>query len=140
MQQVAVITLGIGDLEASARFYGEGFGWAPVFRNPEIIFYQMNGFVLATWLVQNLQEDVGVAVTSRPGSMALAHNVRAETEVAPLMERLVAAGGQLLRPADAPPHGGLRGYVADPDGHIWEIAFNPVWPIGADGSVTFAAK
>ncbi|MER0239917.1 VOC family protein [Fulvimarina sp. MAC8] len=74
-----------------------------------------------------------------PAAMALAHNVREEGEVAPSMERLVAAGGTTLRPADAPPHGGLRGYVADPDGNVWEVAVNPAWLIGEDGFVTFAA-
>jgi uncharacterized glyoxalase superfamily protein PhnB len=77
--------------------------------------------------------------TTQPSPMSLAHNVPAEAAVAPLIERLVAAGGKLLRAADAPPHGGYRGYVADPDGHAWEIAFNPAWPIDAEGHVTFAA-
>ena len=53
------------------------------------------------------------------------------------MARLVAAGGQVLRPADAPPHGGFRGYVADPDGHAWEIAWNPAWKIDDAGGVRF---
>ena len=53
--------------------------------------------------------------------------------------RQVAAGGTLLRAADAPPHGGFRGYVSDPDGHGWEVAWNPAWPIDAEGRVTYAA-
>jgi uncharacterized glyoxalase superfamily protein PhnB len=53
------------------------------------------------------------------------------------MRRLADAGGRVLRPADAPPHGGFRGYVADPDGHAWEIAWNPAWTIDAHGHVTF---
>ncbi|MCE7796827.1 VOC family protein [Sphingobium sufflavum] len=72
------------------------------------------------------------------GGFALAHNVGDAAAVEPLMDRLVAAGGRLLRPADDPPHGGRRGYVADPDGHGWEIAFNPAWPIDAQGHVRFA--
>jgi uncharacterized glyoxalase superfamily protein PhnB len=60
-----------------------------------------------------------------------------QTSVAPLMDKLVAAGGTILRPADAPPHGGFRGYVADPDDHAWEIAHNPAWAIDDDGHVTF---
>lgn len=54
-----------------------------------------------------------------------------------LIDRLIAAGGSLLRAADAPPYGGLRGYVADPDGHLWEIAFNPAWSIDQNGRATF---
>jgi hypothetical protein len=57
--------------------------------------------------------------------------------VQPLLDRLAGHGGRLLRAADAPTHGGFRGYVADPDEHAWEIAFNPAWPIAADGRVTF---
>jgi uncharacterized protein len=71
------------------------------------------------------------------GAYALAHNVLSQTSVAPLMDKLVAAGGTILRPADAPPHGGFRGYVADPDDHAWEIAHNPAWAIDDDGHVTF---
>jgi len=136
-QQISVVTLGIADLPRSRRFYGEGFGWTPVFENEDIAFYQMNGLVLGTWLKPQLEQDMASSGLAGPGAFALAHNVGAADEVAPLMDRLVAAGGRMLRPADAPPHGGFRGYVADPDGHAWEIAFNPAWPIDADGHVTF---
>ncbi len=68
----------------------------------------------------------------------MAHNVARRDDVAPLMARLADHGGRVLRPADAPPHGGFRGYVTDPDDHAWEIAWNPAWPIDADGHVTFA--
>jgi uncharacterized protein len=135
-QQVAVITLGVAELARSRRFYAEGFGWAPVFENAEIVFYQMNGFVLGTWLAAALAADTGRAATG-PGAFALAHNVASAEAVAPALERLERFGGRLLRPAAAPPHGGLRGYVADPDGHAWEIAWNPAWRIAPDGRVTF---
>ena len=137
-QQISVITLGIADLARSRRFYGDGFGWTPVFANEEIAFYQMNGFVFGTWLKAELAQDARRA-DAPSGGFALAHNVASEEEVAPLIDALVAAGGSLLRSADAPPHGGFRGYVADPDGHAWEIAHNPDWPIDAEGHVTFAA-
>lgn len=135
-QQVSVITLGIADLARSKRFYVEGFGWTPVFENEEIVFYQMNGLVLGTWLKTGLETDMQRPTVS-PGPFALAHNVAAQAEVQPLIDRLAAAGGRVLRPGDAPPHGGFRGYVADPDEHAWEIAFNPAWKIDADGRVTF---
>jgi catechol 2,3-dioxygenase-like lactoylglutathione lyase family enzyme len=135
-QQISVITLGIADLERSKRFYGEGFGWKPVFESGEILFYQMNGFVLATWLASALQEDSRTSGQT-PGAFSLAHNVARRNDVEPLLEQLTSAGGRLLRPADSPPHGGFRGYVADPDGHTWEIAWNPSWSIDAVGHVTF---
>ena len=136
-QQISVITLGVSDLARSRRFYADGFGWAPVFENDEIAFYQMNGFVLGTWIQASLEADMQRSGLSRPGAFALAHNVAAKDEVQPLIDRLAAAGGRVLRQGDAPEHGGFRGYVADPDAHAWEIAWNPAWAIAGDGRVTF---
>jgi len=136
-QQISVITLGVADLVRSKRFYLEGFGWKPVFENPEIVFYQMNGLVLGTWLAAALESDVRRESRS-PGAFSLAHNVASQEGVQPLIDRLAQFGGRVLRSADAPPHGGFRGYVADPDDHAWEIAWNPAWPIAEDGRVTFA--
>jgi catechol 2,3-dioxygenase-like lactoylglutathione lyase family enzyme len=135
--QISVITLGVRDMPRSCRFYQDGFGWRPVFEQDDIVFYQMNGFVFGTWLESALREDSRRAELSRPGAFSLAHNVGTRDAVAPLMERLVAHGGVLLRLADEPPYGGLRGYVADPDDHTWEIAWNPAWPIDAQGHVSF---
>jgi uncharacterized protein len=136
-QQISVITLGIAELGRSRRFYVEGFGWTPVFENPEILFYQMNGLVLGTFLKAALEADMNRPGLLRPGAFSLAHNVADRGDVEPLMERLVRAGGTLLRPADEPPPGGFRGYVADPDDHAWEIAWNPAWAIDEHGHVTF---
>lgn len=136
-QQIAVVTLGISDLERSKAFYRDGFGWTPVFENAEIAFYQMNGFVLGTWLKSSLEEDTMQQGLPGSGAVALAHNVSKEGDVQTVLDKLVAAGATVLREADEPPQGGRRGYIADPDGHIWEIAFNPMWPIDEDGHVTF---
>jgi catechol 2,3-dioxygenase-like lactoylglutathione lyase family enzyme len=136
-QQISVITLGIQDLERSKRFYMGGFGWAPVFENDEIVFYQMNGFVLGTWLARALEADMQRPGLAQPGAFSLAHNVASIEEANRLLARLAAAGGRVLRPGDAPPHGGFRGYVADPDDHAWEIAWNPAWSIDDRGHVTF---
>jgi catechol 2,3-dioxygenase-like lactoylglutathione lyase family enzyme len=138
-QQISVITLGISDLARSRRFYVEGFGWAPVFENDEIVFYQMNGLMLGTWRQPALEEDMQRGGLTSPGAFALAHNVPTQAEVVPVMESLIAAGGRLLRAADAPVHGGYRGYVADPDDHAWEIAWNPGWTIDERGLVTFGS-
>ena len=135
-QQISVITLGISDIARSKRFYVDGFGWKPVFETPEIVFYQMNGLMLGTWLGAALEADMQRGL-ARPGAFSIAHNVLTQQEVQPLIDRLAAQGGRLLRTADAPPHGGFRGYVADPDDHAWEIAYNPAWPIAEDGRVTF---
>ena len=137
--QISVITLGIRDLERSRHFYEQGFGWTPVFANEEIIFYQMNGFVLGTFKLASLEEDMNRPGLMTPGAFSLAHNVGTRDEVAAVMRQLVQAGGKMLREADAPPHGGFRGYVVDPDDHAWEIAWNPSWPIDEEGRVTFGA-
>ncbi|OJY63057.1 MAG: glyoxalase [Sphingobium sp. 66-54] len=137
MQSVSVITLGVTDLARSRHFYGEGFGWSPVFENHEIIFYQLNGIVLGTFLNAALDEDMQRRGSEGNAAFALAHNVADREAVAPLIERLADAGGTLLRAADAPPHGGLRGYVADPDGHAWEIAWNPGFTMDGEGNVLF---
>ncbi len=136
-QQISVITLGINDLDRSRRFYQRGFGWVPVFENADISFYQMNGLVLGTWLKDALLDDMQRPEGDGPSAFSLAHNVADGHQVGELMDRLIAAGGKMLRPADAPPYGGLRGYVADPDGHAWEIAWNPAWAIDANGHVHF---
>lgn len=105
--------------------------------NDEIIFYQMNGFILGTFLTGSLAAGMQREELLRPGTFALAHNVPAKQDVAPLMERLVQAGGVVLRSADEPSHGGFRGYVADPDDHAWEIAWNSTWKIDNQGHVSF---
>ena len=135
-QQMSVVTLGVADLSRSKRFYVEGFGWRPAFENEEIVFFQMNGFVLGTWAKEKLAEDSRRAPDPSAG-FALAHNVGNREAVDAAITRLAAHGGSILRPADEPPHGGYRGYVADPDGHAWEIAWNPGFSISPEGHVTF---
>ena len=136
-QQVSVITLGVVDLARSKRFYGEGFGWTPVFENEEIVFYQMNGFVLGLWLRAALAADLGRALPAGAAPVSLGHNVRARDEVQPILDRLAAHGGALLKPATEAAFGGVQGYVADPDDHVWDICWNPGFTIGEDGTVTF---
>lgn len=136
-QQISVITLGVSDPDRSKRFYAEGFGWTPVFEMDDIAFYQMNGLVFGLWQNTELAQDM-VRPQGVSSGFALAHNVSSAAAVEEAMARLAAAGATILRPADAPPHGGYRGYVADPDGHAWEIAWNPAWPIDEEGHVRFA--
>ncbi|HVO03364.1 MAG TPA: VOC family protein [Candidatus Cybelea sp.] len=135
-QQISCVTLGVADIARSRRFYADGFGWKPVFEQADIVFYQMNGLMLGTWLAKSLEDDMQRG-TVRPGTFALAHNVAGKDEVQPVLDRLARFGGRILRHADAPPHGGFRGYVADPDDHAWEIAWNPQWPISPEGYVTW---
>lgn len=136
-QPISLITLGIADLVRSRRFYRDGFGWKPVFENADIIFYQMNGLMLGTWMKNALADDMQSPLPAQAGGFSLAHNVLTAELVQATMNHLAAFGGRILRMADNPPHGGTRGYIADPDEHVWEIAWNPSWPISPEGYVTF---
>ena len=91
-QQISVITLGIADLPRSRRFYADGFGWKPVFEVPEIIFYQMNGLMLGTWLASALAADSQRPAASGPGAFSLAHNVTTREAVQPTLDRGFLAG------------------------------------------------
>jgi uncharacterized glyoxalase superfamily protein PhnB len=135
-QQIACITLGIADVGPTRAFYAEGFGWQPVFANDEILFFQMNGLMLGLWQKDAMADDMNRPAAA-PGSIALAHNVAAPAEVDALVAHLMDCGATLLREPSDPPHGGRRGVIADPDGHAWEIAFNPAWPIDGEGRVSF---
>jgi predicted enzyme related to lactoylglutathione lyase len=137
-QQVAIITLGINDLDRSKKFYTEGFGWVPLVEDEETVMYQMNGFVLSTWIQSALEADITRSNLPRGAALTLAHNVETANQVQETLDRLVLSGGTILRKADAPIHGGIRGYIADPDEHIWEIIWNPVWKVNEKGFVTFS--
>ena len=137
-QQLSLVTLTIHELARSRRFYGEGFGWKPVYESEEVLFFQMNGLVLALWLAGPMVADIG-RPDGQSNGFALAHNVHASDEVDRLAVRLADHGGTILREPAEPPHGGRRAYVADPDHHAWEIAWNPAWQIDGEGRVTFAA-
>jgi uncharacterized protein len=138
-QRVSIVTLGVKNLEISRQFYVEGLGWEPVFENREIIFFQAGGMVFALFvrdqLVADFECDPG---TLGCAAMALGYNVRTKAEVDPIIERAVAVGAKLLKPAKDAPWGGYSGYFADPDGFAWEIAWNPAWPLALDGTVQFA--
>jgi catechol 2,3-dioxygenase-like lactoylglutathione lyase family enzyme len=136
-QRVSVVTLGVRDLGASRQFYVEGLGWRSAQEHPEVIFFQTGGMVFALYVREKLAEDLGAdAASFGRASMALAHNVHSKGEVDALLLRAAAAGAPILKPALEQSWGGYSGYFADPDGFAWEVAWNPTWPLGADGSVT----
>ena len=136
-QQISCVTLGVTDIARSRRFYAEGFGWKPVFEQSDIVFYQMNGLMLGTWLLKELAGDMKRKLMT-PGAFSIAHNVAKQEDVQPVLDRLARYGGRILLDASEPPHGGMRGYVADHDEHSWEIAWNPQWPISPEGYVTWS--
>ena len=137
-QYASCITLGVTDQVRARRFYTDGFGWTPVAALDDVTFYQLGGLVLALFDRAKLGHDMArpAAPAGVHAGVALAHNVRTRDAVAPCLARLADHGGTVLKPARTAFWGGEQGYVADPDGHVWEVAWNPAWPIDAEGRVT----
>ena len=137
-QRITLVTLGVADLERSLRFYRDGLGWTPSGQSMEgeIAFIQLNGLVLALWPRTELAGDARLAVDDGWGGVALAQNHRSREAVDAAVAAVVAAGGTVLKAPVATDWGGYSGYVADPDGHPWELAHNPFWPLSEDGSLT----
>lgn len=136
-QRVTLITLGVADLARAQEFYA-AWGWQPHEASQEgVAFYQMNGAVLALFGKADLAADQG-----RPGSelgtgaMTLAQNCADDAETDEVFAAALAAGAVCLKQPEKVFWGGYSGYFADPDGHVWEIATNPFWPLADDGALT----
>ncbi|HEX6038762.1 VOC family protein [Longimicrobium sp.] len=132
-QRLSLVTLGVDDVARARRFY-QALGWTPGFANEEVTFFQLGGIVLSLWNRAAMARDTG-RTPRGPGDVALAHNVRTREGVDAALAEAVAAGGTVLRPAHQAEWGGYSGYFADPDGHAWEVAWNPDWRIDDDGNV-----
>ena len=133
-QRVSLITVGVADLARSVAFY-EALGWAGQVVD-ETAFFQAGGIAIVLWSRDALADDAGVHDDGgRFGGIALAQNVRSRAEVDEVIAALVAAGGTVTQPAAETFYGGYAGYVADPDGHLWEIAHNPGFTLLDDGSL-----
>lgn len=135
-QRISLITLGVGDLGRARDFY-QRLGW----RGQEVqetIFLQAGSSALVLWDREKLAQDCGVEGDRQPGfgGIVLAQNVRSNTEVDTILDDAQQAGGTISKPAATTFYGGYAGCFADPDGHLWEVAFNPGFPIAADGSLT----
>jgi catechol 2,3-dioxygenase-like lactoylglutathione lyase family enzyme len=138
-QRLSLVTLGVADLERSARFYEQGLGWKRGNKDEGVVFFQMPGMIFALWLRASLADDARVGDSGDGfGGMALAYNARSREEVDAVLAEAAAAGARILKPAEEVFWGGYSGYFADPDGHVWEVAHNPFWKIGADGSVSLS--
>jgi uncharacterized protein len=136
-QRISMVTLGVSDVTRARRFY-EAMGW----RGQEVeqtVFFQAGGMALVLWGVDELAADSGM---SAPGDAptfrgtALAQNVRSRAEVDAVLAAAEAAGGTITRTAAETFYGGYAGYFSDPDGHAWEIAYNPGFALAADGRIT----
>jgi len=131
--RITLITLGVADLERAVRFYRDGLGWktegvvGTEFEHGAVAFFDlMNGLRVALWPRERLSHDSGLPVV-KPSStdIYLAHNVRSQAEVDQVMAEAKAAGATIVKPAQKTFWGGYAGYFADPDQHLWEVAWNP---------------
>ncbi|MGH3797975.1 MAG: VOC family protein [Pseudonocardiaceae bacterium] len=135
-QRISLVTLGVADVTRARMFY-ERLGW----HGQEIeqtVFFQTGGIALVLWGRDKLAADAGIEDRNADGfgGMTLAHNVRSRIEVGHVLDDAANAGAEITQPAKETFYGGYAGYFTDPDGHIWEIAYNPGFPLGRDGAIT----
>lgn len=136
--RVHFLTLSTPDLDAARAFYADGLGWAPLLEVPgEILFFQVApGLVLGLFDAGKFAADLGVPEPVSAQGMTLAHNVGSEAAVRARVDTMTAAGGTVLTSPRPGAFGGVfHAHVADPNGVVWEIAHNPGWGIGDDGTV-----
>jgi hypothetical protein len=134
---LSLITLGVADVANATQFY-ERLGLRRSADSQEAVsFFDLGGVVLGLYGRTALAEDATVDPAGTGfQAVTLAHNVATADAVADVLAQAVAAGGRLVKPAQKVFWGGTSGYFADPDGHLWEVAHNPFWPINTEGRLT----
>ena len=133
--RITLITLGVDDLDRAVRFYRDGLGFktdgivGKEFEHGAVAFFDLeHGLRLALWPRASLAHDVGIAVGRRSTTeFSIGHNVSSKAEVDTVMEQAKTAGAKIVKPAQKTFWGGYAGYFEDPDGHLWEVAWNPQW-------------
>ena len=131
--RLSLVTLGVADVARATEFY-RALGWEPSSASVpgEVTFFGLQGAILGLWRRENLAAEANVDA-GRPGAMSSAINLETRAAVDAAFERVREAGGRVTTRPQATDWGGYSGYFVDLDGHAWEIAHNPFWPIGADG-------
>jgi predicted lactoylglutathione lyase len=134
---ITLITLGVANVAKATAFYERlGFVKSKTASEASVSFFKAGGVVLALWdRVAQAKDAHAEALWNGNGGMAVAQNVASEAEVDAVMASAEAAGAQILKQAAKTFWGGYDGYFADPDGHLWEIAFNPHWRLEDDGRI-----
>jgi catechol 2,3-dioxygenase-like lactoylglutathione lyase family enzyme len=138
--RISLITLGVADMPRARRFY-EALGWHAAGPSGEgVTFFQLGGLILSLYGRTALAEDASLPGEGTGfGGITIAHNVRERADVDSVLDEARAAGGTILKPGEDVFWGGYSGYFADPDGHPWEIAWNPNFPILDDGTIRLPA-
>jgi catechol 2,3-dioxygenase-like lactoylglutathione lyase family enzyme len=135
-----IVTLGVDDVARSRAFY-EALGWEVAGAvGEEICWFRTSDSYLGLFGREDLARDAGLRSepTAEFGGITLAINVENEEAVTAAIEAAATAGGRILKPGTRMGWGGFSGYFADPDGHPWEVAFNPTFPIDEDGRITIS--
>ena len=132
--RISMVSLGVADLERATKFYQEGLGLPRLKPYKDTIsFFDLNGSWLGLYPWDLLAEDAGVSPAGEGyRGVALAHNLHSKEEVDTLMEQAVAAGAKMVKQPQEVFWGGYSGYFADPDGHLWELAYNPFAWVGPE--------
>jgi predicted lactoylglutathione lyase len=133
-QRVTLITLGVVDVAAARAFY-ERLGWRVGLDVEETVFFQAGDLVVTLWGRDKLAADAGVEDRGGWGGVTLAQNVRSREEVDRLIEDARSAGARITREPAETFYGGYAGVFLDPDGHPWEVAFNPGFALTDEGAV-----
>ncbi|MCB0772158.1 MAG: VOC family protein [Flavobacteriales bacterium] len=133
--RLSFITLGVADLDKSKRFYNNVLGWSPFQDNGGIVMYKLNGMVLSLYPQHELMQDAKVNEDAKGARFTLAQCLRSEAEVDAFFAHLQDHGATITKMPERAFWGGYSGYFADPDGHLWEIAFNPFLEMDKDGNV-----
>ena len=137
---LSLITLGVRDLKVSRRFYVDTLGWQPMAEPEGVVFFDIGGLILALFPHAELAKDaslpLGPGVSEPYHGFSLALNRNSEAEVDRLFAELRAKNVTILKQPQRVFWGGYSGYFADPDGHAWEVAYNPHWSVGKNGRIT----
>lgn len=133
--RISIVTIAVDDLDRTASFY-EAMGLTRHRIKDGVAFFQMGGAILALFPRADAEKDAGIAFGTTPSRVYLAYNTRSDEEVDLVLAQAEKAGGRVVKPAGRAFWGGWYGYFADTEGHVWEVAHNPDFPIDADGRIS----
>ena len=133
--RISIVTVATDNLDRAVRFY-EGMGLKRHAGITEgVAFFQMGGVILGLFPRKDAEADSGITFANAPSAVYLAYNTRSDAEVDEVLAAAEKAGGKIVKPAGRAFWGGWYGYFADADGHVWEVAHNPAFPIDAEGNI-----
>lgn len=139
--RLSLVTLCVADLDRARRFYVDGLSWpASSASTDDIVFIRLGPLGLALYPQKDFIEEIGAAANWTSPGIVLAQNVRSPEEVTLVLAQAEAAGGRIIKPAQKVFWGGTSGYFTDPDGHHWEVAHNPFFPLADDGALQLPNK